>query len=149
MTLRIIGLLLSALLTTLTVHGCSCHDLGEFTQEEYNELGVIFTGQVVDEYYDTISDRTIIKFKVDQIFKGQSENGYIYAVNSPSSCRIQVKKGEHFLLFLYGKVGHSEISICSRKIRIDAIDSFIPPSGLLNVLTNQMVSIKAIIPAKN
>lgn len=128
MKLKYLLLLFSTLLVNLVVNACSCRPRGGFTQKEFNDLGVIFTGQVVE---DTTINRNLIKFKVIELFKGQAKNRFIYAWNAKSSCRIYLKKNDHYLVFLYGKADTlRNIDDCSRRIWIEDINSFRIPDWL-------------------
>ena len=144
-----IGLILCILLfTDFSVKACSCKPLGEFTQEEFNELGVIFTGQVIGQFFDSIIQRSVLKIQVKKLFKGQDDNGFIYALNSWGNCSVHLKKDDNFLFFLYGKVDNPSISMCSRKIRIQDPDNFFPPNWLTHCTKKPDGMDKSYYPSK-
>lgn len=128
--LKVVIFLVVSLLFIKVANACSCKKHKEFTLKEYNDLGLIFTGEVIEKYKDTLKNENIIKFKVSKIIKGKDVDGFVYAVNPISQCMLHVNLGEYYLLFLKSESEKPFVSMCSRKIKIENIDNYKIPHWL-------------------
>jgi antitoxin component YwqK of YwqJK toxin-antitoxin module len=105
----------------------------EFTQENYNSLGAIFIGTIIEDYYDQRTGLNLVKFSVKKLYKGEIDDGYIYAQSGPS-----VKdRGIDFLFLIDEFNGQNYFNDNSYKIKIDNEIEFKLPEWLIPYLNKQ------------
>lgn len=143
--LSLVFLLAFWLINASSILGCVCDTSVTFA-EEFKESDVVFSGRFVGaEYRKGIvsepaemtfslgdkrknSEVLVLKFQVEQSWKG-AQKRKIFLLTSQvkfsdgssmiSDCDLSFEKGNHYLVYAYGKENRLQTSACSRTARLE------------------------------
>lgn len=121
---------------------CQCNDEPELPYDALNRAFAVFTGEVISIYREFNPDRTRVKFRVEQSWKGArrstisvftSGTDAVALFREGITCGYRFTVGERYLVYSFRKrnqTGLSYVSDCSRTRRLSEAGEDLAVLGL-------------------
>lgn len=128
--LRFVFGLIALQIGILKVYSCECPK-STYNQEKYNDLGAIFIGELIEVNYDLVRSRSVLKFEVYELFKGELTDGYIFAYGyNDKMCSLYSEKGKKCLYAISSYFNELIANKCSIIKEVDKVDKYMIPEEL-------------------